>query len=416
MKINIIGAGISGLIAAKVLNENGYETTIIEATNRPGGRVKTDIIEGFQLDHGFQVLLSTYPAAIKHLNYAKLELQNFGSGAYIFTNGKQKIIGDPLRNLSLLFPTILSGIGNLRDKLKILKLNRKLKSKSIKEIFETSEKTTKKHLQDFGFSQDIIVKFFTPFFTGIFLETELNTSSRMFEFVFKMFAEGQAMLPKNGIEAIPKQLASKLKANAFKYNTKVKAVSDNIITLENGERIDSDYTIIAGEIDGLIDGKKTAPIHWKSCTNIYFTTSKKTHNRPLIGLVADENSLVNNIFYHNSLQTSQKGKGELLSVTVVKQHNLNSDQLIKRVQNELDTLCGISNLTYLKMYSIPKALPRLSNLAYSKQPEATQFTKTIFIAGDTQLNGSLNAAMLSGELAAKGVLAQINKTKPLKMS
>jgi protoporphyrinogen oxidase len=414
MKINIIGAGISGLIAAKVLNENGYETTIIEATDRVGGRVKTDVIEGFQLDHGFQVLLSQYPSAIKHLNYAELELQNFGSGAYIFINGKQKIIGDPLSNLSLLFPTIFSGIGTLGDKLKILKLNKKLKSKSLENIFETSEKTTKQHLKDFGFSQDIIANFFTPFFTGIFLETKLQTSSRMFEFVFKMFAEGQAMLPKHGIEAIPKQLANKLFSNTFKYNSRVKAVSDNIITLENGEQIDSDYTIIAGESDGLIDGKKTTPIQWKSCTNIYFTGSEKLHNKPLIGLVADENSLVNNIFYHNSLQTNQKGKGELLSVTIVKQHELNSDQLIARVQNELEMLCGISGLTYLKMYSIPKALPQLCNLAYSKQPEATRFTNSIFIAGDSQLNGSLNAAMLSGELAAKGVLAQIKKNQHFK--
>jgi phytoene dehydrogenase-like protein len=411
MKINIIGAGISGLVAAKVLQENGCKTTIIEATNRPGGRVKTDIVEGFQLDHGFQVLLSEYPSAKKHLDYAELELQSFGSGAVIFTNGKQKIIGDPIRDLSLLFPTIFSGIGNLVDKFKILKLNNKLKSKNLNDIFETPEKTTKQYLHDFGFSEDIISKFFIPFFTGIFLETELSTSSRMFEFVFKMFAEGEALMPKQGIEAIPRQLVSNLKSTSFKYNEKVKSVTDNIITLENGKQIESDYTIIAGDIDAIINGKKTTPVHWKSCTNIYFTCRKKLHSKPLIGLVADQNSLVNNIFYHNSLQTSQKGKGELLSVTIVKEHELSNEALIAAVRDELKILCGILDLTYLKMYCIPKALPKLINLAFTKQPETTQLGKSIFIAGDTQLNGSLNAAMLSGELAAKGVLADINKSR-----
>jgi len=411
MKINIIGAGISGLIAAKVLEENGCKTTIIEATNRPGGRVKTDIVDGFQLDHGFQVLLSEYPTAKKHLDYAELELQSFGSGAVIFTNGKQKIIGDPLRDLSLLFPTIFSGIGNLVDKFKILKLNSKLKSKNLNDIFETPEKTTKQYLQDFGFSGDIISKFFTPFFTGIFLETELVTSSRMFEFVFKMFAEGKALMPKQGIESIPKQIASNLKYTTFQFNEKVKSITSKIITLESGKKIESDYTIIAGDIEAMINGKKTTPVHWKSCTNIYFTCRKKLHSKPLIGLVADQNSLVNNIFYHNSLQTSQKGKGELLSVTIVKQHKLSNKALISVVQDELKTLCGLSDLTYLKMYYIPKALPQLTNLAYTKQPETTQLGKSIFIAGDTQLNGSLNAAMLSGELAAKAVLAEINKNR-----
>ena len=128
-KIHIIGAGISGLIAARVLENHGYHPVIIESTDRVGGRVKTDVVNGYQLDHGFQVLLTAYPAVQKHLDYEALELQKFLPGASIFKANAQKIIGDPLRNLSLLFPTLLSGIGNFSDKLKILKLNQKLKNK-----------------------------------------------------------------------------------------------------------------------------------------------------------------------------------------------------------------------------------------------------------------------------------------------
>ena len=100
-KINIIGAGISGLIAAKVLENNGYKPTIIEASNSVGGRVKSDIVGGFTLDHGFQVLLSSYPAAQKYLDFSSLELQELLPGASIFKNGNQKVIGDPLRKFSL---------------------------------------------------------------------------------------------------------------------------------------------------------------------------------------------------------------------------------------------------------------------------------------------------------------------------
>lgn len=407
MNINIIGGGLSGLVTAKVLEENGYKPTIIEATNRPGGRVKTDIVNGFQLDRGFQVLLSEYPAALKHLDYAKLDLQSFGSGAIVFNNGKQSLIGDPLRNLYLLFPTIFSGIGNLMDKFRILKLNYKLKSKKLYEIFETPEKTTLQYLQDFGFSNDIISKFFKPFFTGIFLETELATSSRMFEFVFKMFAEGKALLPKQGIEAIPKQIVSNLKSTTFKFNEKVKSITDNTITLEGGEAIESDYTILAGEIDVLINGEKPSFIEWKSCTTIYFTSFKKLYSKQLIGLIADQNSLINNIFYHTSLETGQKGNGELLSVTIVKPHKLSNDELIRVAQEELKRYCMITNLTFLKLYKIPKALPKMSNLSFTKKTSKIQLTESIFMAGDIHLNASLNAAMLSGEIAAKSVLEQI---------
>lgn len=189
-KIHIIGAGISGLVAAKVLENHGYSPILMESTDRVGGRVKTDLVDGYQLDHGFQVLLTAYPAAQQYLNLEALELQNFLPGATIFLDDKKKTIGDPLRNISLLIPTMFSGIGTFSDKVKILKLNRLLKKTTVSEIFAKAEKTTLQYLIDFGFSEEIIAQFFTPFFSGIFLEPELATSSRMFEFVYKMFGEG----------------------------------------------------------------------------------------------------------------------------------------------------------------------------------------------------------------------------------
>jgi len=122
-KIHIVGAGISGLVAAKILEESGYHPTIIEATNEVGGRVKSDIVDDYILDHGFQVLLSSYPAAQKYLDFKTLDLQEFLPGATIFKDGKRQTIGDPLRKISLLFPTLFSSIGSFSDKLKILKLN-----------------------------------------------------------------------------------------------------------------------------------------------------------------------------------------------------------------------------------------------------------------------------------------------------
>ncbi len=403
-KIYIVGAGISGLIAAKVLEANGYHPEIIEATDRVGGRVKTDIVNGYQLDHGFQVLLTSYPAAQKHLDYNALDLQKFLPGATIFTKGTQKTIGDPLRNFSLLFPTLLSGIGNFSDKLKVLKLNSNLKKKSLDDIFAQPETTTLAHLQTLGFSNEMITTFFKPFFSGIFLEPNLETSNRMFEFVYKMFGDGFAALPKAGIEAIPKQLQSNLKHTKFHFNTRVKTIEDGKITLEDDTVLESHFTIVATEASQLISNLKSQETAWKSCEALYFETSKRTISKPLIGLAADETLLVNNIFFHHSLPTVSKGDKELLSVTIVKDHNLSEEFLIKKVQEELQQQCGIANCTFLKRYIIPKALPNLQQLQYSMSPSETRLTTQVFLAGDVQLNGSLNAAMIAGEAAALGVI------------
>uniref|UniRef100_UPI003F6CA097 FAD-dependent oxidoreductase n=1 Tax=Polaribacter sp. TaxID=1920175 RepID=UPI003F6CA097 len=340
-KIHIIGAGISGLIAAQVLENHGYHPTIIEVTDKVGGRVKSDIIDDYILDHGFQVLLSSYPAAQKYLDYKALDLQELLPGATIFKNGKTQTIGDPLRSFSMLFPTLLSTIGNFSDKRKILQLNTLLKKKKIAAIFKEDEKTTLQYLQDFGFSNDIMTKFFKPFFSGIFLENQLETSSRMFEFVYKMFGEGKAVLPKGGIQEISNQLKDKLKNTSFVFNQNVKEVLDSKIILGDESEIKTHITIIATEASALISNLKNQETSWKSCHTFYFETNTKIINKPLIGLVADDNALINNIFYHTSIATKSKGNKELLSVTVVKEHNLNELDLVLKVTEDLKILCGI---------------------------------------------------------------------------
>ena len=402
--IHIIGGGISGLIAARVLEEHGLSATIIEATDRLGGRVKTDVLDGYSLDRGFQVLLTAYPAAKKYLDFDALALQEFLPGSAIFKNGKQKIIGDPLRNLSLLLPTLVSGIGTVNDKLKILALNRRLKKKSIQNIFAEKEQTTLAYLENIGFSETIITDFFIPFFSGIFLENKLDTSSRMFEFVYKMFGEGNAALPKDGIQAIPKQLFEKLKSTTIIFNTKVKSVENGNIKLESGETLKSNFTIIATQASGLVSNLKNQATLWKSCDTLYFEVAKREIRKPLIGLIAAPNALINNIFYHTSLQTSATALKELLSVTVIDRQNLTNKQLVAKVQKELKELCNIDSCTFIKQYNIPMALPKLQDIQYEMLPSETRLTETIFLAGDTQLNGSLNAAMIAGERAALEVI------------
>jgi protoporphyrinogen oxidase len=409
IKIHIIGAGISGLIAAIVLEEKGYSPTIIEATDRVGGRVKTDLVDGYQLDHGFQVLLTGYPAAQKYLDYKALNLQKFLPGAVIIKGGKQKILGDPLRNLSLLFPTLFSGIGNFSDKLRILRLNTQLKKKTVSQIFNDPEQTTLEYLKQFGFSDDMINQFFKPFFSGIFLELKLETSSRMFQFVYKMFGEGYAAIPKAGMEAIPIQLAQKLKNTSFKFNSKVIHINEREITLTDQSKLNSDYIIVATDSSRLMPSKVSQLTQWRSCDTLYFETETRVIDKKLIGLFPEQESLVNNVFYHTSIDSAGRPKKELLSATVIDRQNLSDELLIDRVKSDLKIFGGIDTNRLIRMYSIPNALPKLDDLKYEKSFSELQISDRVFLAGDTQLNGSLNAAMISGENAALGLLELLNK-------
>jgi protoporphyrinogen oxidase len=404
-KIHIIGAGISGLIAAQCLEEKGYSPVIIEATDSVGGRVKTDVVDGYQLDHGFQVLLSSYPEASKYLDYSKLELQKLSPGAVIFEKNKTHTLGDPFRDLKLLVPTILFNKASFSDKLKIFKLNNLLKNKDLDKIFNDTNISTKQFLTDFGFSKKFIYYFFKPFFSGIFLETQLETSSRMFQFIFKMFKEGYAVIPKKGMGEIPNQLKSNLNKTEFIFNTKVKSFDNNTLILDNNAKIESDYTIITIDPSSILD-IEIPKTNWKSCDTLYFETTNKLIKKPLIGLIPNDDLLINNIFYVSSISSESKGINELLSVTIVKNHNFKNDELIKIVKKELNDYCGIKNVTFLKHYSIKNALPVIKNVKYTF--DKSKISEKLFLAGDIQLNGSLNAAIKSGENAANSCIRAIN--------
>lgn len=398
-QVIIIGAGISGLIAAQNLEKYGYKPLILEATDRVGGRVKTDILDGYQLDHGFQVLLEAYPMAKKYLDYDALKLQPLLPGALIYKEGQSQLFGDPLRDSSFLMSTVFSSLGTLKDKWKIFRLNSQLSGKDVQSLFEKEEKTTMEYLQSYGFSSTIIENFFRPFFAGIFLESDLETSSRMFEFVYKMFGKGNAVIPKNGMGAISDQLKSQLNTSTIRFNSEVQKLTSQEITLSNGEIIPYDFVVIAADPGKILSNYATT-LKWKSCDNLYFTQTKRSIDKPIIGLNTNPEGLVNNLFYSTSISVTNQGSNELLSVTVVKNHQYTEIELVEKVKESLASDFGIEGLNFLKHYKISNALPALNDLQYSREINENLLTEKIALAGDHQLNGSINAAMISGESAA----------------
>lgn len=403
----IIGAGVSGLVAAIELEKAGYAPLILEATDRVGGRVKSDTESGLPLDHGFQVLLSDYPEAQKYLDYVDLDLIKFSPGSVIFQNGKAQKIGDPQRSTSFLWPTLKSSVGSLRDKLAILKLSKKLKKKSIEAIFSSTETSTLKYLRNFGFSSTIIDNFFQPFFAGIFLEEDLDTSSRMFEFVYKMFGTGYATIPRKGMQAIPDQLAAKLNKSTFRFNTLVKQIENKTVHLDNGEILEADQIIIATDSSSIFGSTNNKEIKWKSCYNIYLESEASVFNQAIIGLLPNKKLLVNNFHF---LSDVFGGKENILSVTVVKQHSFSEEKMIQTVKKELEDHCNIKTNGLVKLYHIKKALPDLGQLTYQPLEDDLSLASGVYCCGDHLANGSLNAAMASGRLVAEQVIEQVVKS------
>jgi phytoene dehydrogenase-like protein len=405
-KVFIVGAGVAGLVAAIELEKAGETVTIFEATDRVGGRVKTDYVDGYQFDHGFQVLLTAYPEVSRYLDREALKLNFFKAGAITYAGDQTFRTVDPLRQPSAIFSAIFSPVGSLLDKWLIWRLSVRLKQLSIEEIFNSPSISTIEYLRKLGFSKRIISNFFQPFFSGIFLENKLETSSRMFQFIFKMFSEGYAAIPEKGMQAIPDQLLSQLRKSKIHFNTRVEGIADGTITTSEGD-FDFDAVVIATEPGNILTDYKIPQKDFQSTVNLYFNIPAQ-NSSGYIGLIPQGNSIVNNISVLSDVSASYAPEGQsLLSASVVGTPLMTEELLIQEVRKELSSFLrlNLEDLHFLKSYFIPHALPKLEAPKMHIGRKQIDLGGGIYLAGDYLLGGLLNGAMVSGRRCAEVLLA-----------
>ncbi|MBC7524717.1 MAG: FAD-dependent oxidoreductase [Flavobacterium sp.] len=404
-EVIIIGAGISGLTAAVHLTRMGKKVLILEASDRVGGRIKTDYIDGFRLDHGFQVLLDSYPETKELLDYSKLNLKKFLPGATVLYDGGQFEIADPFCRPSALFSTLFAPVGSFKDKINTLFLKFKLLKISIKDIFNQEEVSTLKQLELYGFSNKMIETFYKPFFAGIFLENNLETSNRMFDFVMKMFSDGNATIPELGMEEIPKQLQAMLPKDAIIFNTKVVSIDKNKVQTEDNNEYVASHIVIATEASNFVKQYlTTVNIKSHQVTNVYFETDVAPNNDAVVVLNASKNrKWVTNLTVMTNVSKKYAPKGKvLISVSCNGIPEISDEELAINIKKELAQWYGEKTTTwkFLRTYRIKYALPNLETIENEIDLSKMQISDNLFICGDHLLNGSINAAMKTGRLVA----------------
>jgi protoporphyrinogen oxidase len=396
--IVIIGAGIAGLTCAKYLKDCGIEALILEASDGIGGRVKTDIIMGCKLDRGFQVLLTSYPDAEKLLNYNDLQLQKLPSGARIRSGNDFFVMPNPLKDIWTAPQALFSPVGSLFDKLKVLQLNSDTRNASEPNV--KSDETTISFLQNFGYSETMINRFFKPFFRGVFLEKELNTNSSFFKFLYKLFAKGDVAIPKNGMHMIPEQIASHLSPNQIRLNTAVKKIDGKTIYLENGETIEAEKIVLATDANAaaklLGEESKT---QFNATTCMYFTSDVplKMKGEPYLIINSNTDELIDHILPISDVVPSYAPSGKtLISVSIVGNKEVSEEKVLA----ELNKWFGNENdWKHLNTYKIPEALPQF--FQDSAIESSLRIDENLYRCGDYTAYPSLNAAMKTGREVAE---------------
>jgi phytoene dehydrogenase-like protein len=404
----IVGAGLSGLTCAVRLHEAGVSVRVIEAGDGVGGRVRTDFVDGFLLDRGFQVYLTAYPEAGKLLDLPALQLQPFSAGAFVYNGQKIHRVMDPFRHPGSLLESARAPIGTLLDKLRVALLRFRVVGSSREEISNHREMATEEFLRQFSFSPAMIDGFFRSFYGGIFLENELRTSSHMFEFTFKMFSQGSAALPARGMGAIPLQLAHRLPPQTIQLHAAVSAARSNLVILATGEEISASHVVLAthaAQTAEILPSFRTQAPAWRSVTNVYFSADKSPLGAAMVALNASGSGLVNNFSVPSDISPSYAPAGKsLLSVSLLGIHR--SSEIPQQVRTELAAWFGpdTAKWQHLRTDIIRHALPE--QLPGTPSP-GTLLLDGVHLCGDHTSSPSIEGAIVSGQQTAAAILASI---------
>ena len=377
-RILIIGSGLSGLSCAKYLDKSKFDIHIYEKSDKPGGRVSSETIDGNICDVGFQVLLNNYDEVKKLGVYDSLNLKYFDSGAEIYSDGQILSIYNPLKHPFKFLKSNIIKMFSLTDVFSLLK------SLFVKSDLQYANQYIRKNFSDK--SQKL---FFYPFFKGVFLSKELYTDTNFFLKIFKKFAFGSASLPADGMKMLPKEIIKKYNLN-IKYNHELKKIVSQKAIFANNIEKDFDKIVLAIPINNL---KEITNINIEANNNYnktaYIKSSKNVLNKAIL-LIADDKYKINSIQCLSNISKNYSVDSDHL-YSISSLEDIDDEVLISEFKSI--TKLEDKDIKLIKSYAINEALPASKENLENKD--------SIYFCGDWSTEPSIDGAIKSGRLCAE---------------
>lgn len=377
----VVGAGLAGLNCARILQENDYEVVVLEKSDRIGGRVKTDYVDGFQFDHGFQVINPAYTELRSLKLTADLDLRKLPKGFEIVISKKKYLVGDPRFGVEF-FPGDLSPkTGSMKEKLAFLRFV----------LSKPSNGTFSEAMRSSGSFYHQTLK---GFLDGVFLADSNQVSSAVAHELLRWFMKGTPGVPARGVAELPRLLADGLDV---RNNCEVNKVDSGHVETNLGS-LDANVVVIATDPNSTQHLLNLAPVSMNSSWTWYHRVDsiavqsrylKVLHRDPLINSVA-----ISNVAPHYAPNGST-----LISSTALQ--DLSDKQATEAVARAWNL--SVSDLRLLQRYEIRDSLPFHGPHKSLKSPQ--RISAKLFVAGDSYAIPAQQGALKSGRTAAELIIA-----------
>lgn len=378
-KVLVIGGGLSGIGAAIALRKSGVEYELHEESDRLGGKLRSDVVDGFTLDRGFQVFFEAYKKDMPRLD---IKYGTFKSGAMLCYDGQL----EPIDKYQPLV-TLLSPAFGLKDKLLTLKLS----VDAAKLIDSPPDVSILEFCESYGFSDRFIERFAKPFWGGITLDRGLGQHAKKLIQSWHHLSLGPAMLPELGMQQIPSELAKDLKS--VHLNSKVDDIRQNRDGFEvkiNGS---------SRHFDEIISSKpwnENDDVPWLSSCAIWFRAPKLPLWDPFLILNSDPEAFVNTVAPMSLAQPSYAPRGvQLVCAAVLGADSMQDAEIVDRAKTDLSKMFPKEDIERWEMIRVDN----ISNAQVSEIPNVEYRPSNppgFHLIGERMTGSRINFAVVNG--------------------
>jgi phytoene dehydrogenase-like protein len=400
----VVGGGLAGLRAAQLLCRRGLDVVVLEAADRPGGRVATDVVDGFRCDRGFQVLNTSYPALRAAADLDALDLRAFTPAAAVRDADGLHVYGDPRRRPALTPRMALDPLVPLRDKAALGAWTARILAAGPRRVVAHGGRSAAADLAAAGVRGPVLDRVLRPFLSGVLGEGELATSAAYVRLVWRAFAIGTIAVPAAGMGAIPAQLAAGLPDGVLRLGRRVEAVRAGAVRVD-GDELSARAVVVATDpvtASALLPGVAAPRMY--SLTTLYFVASAPPAHEPTLHLDGTGGPLANTVVLTEAAPGYSPDHRALVSSSFLGTADRVPEPVVRR---ELGRLYGVATdgWEHLHTAEIPRALPALP--AASPLRHDVVLGDGVFVAGDHRDTPSQQGALVSGRRAAQAVLAHL---------
>nr|WP_244210806.1 NAD(P)/FAD-dependent oxidoreductase [Amycolatopsis kentuckyensis] len=402
-EVVIVGAGLAGLAAAITLHRAGVPCAVLEASDEVGGRVRTDVVDGFRLDRGFQILNPAYPAIRRLADVDALDLGRFRRAVRVADDDRVALLGHPIDTPKALRDIVARRYLSAKDLAALGALSARVAAGPAKAIIDRDDRTTADELRRAGVSERAVETVFRPFLSGVFLERELTTSARFFQLVWRSFLRSAPSLPALGMGELPRQLARTLPTSAVHLGTPVEEVRPGRVRSADGALWPARAIVVATDGSTAARLAGVAEPRWNSGTTWYFAPPRSPLREPVIVIDARGGPVVNTSVVSEVCPTYAPPGTALVSASALTA--LPEDEVRRALGRMYRT--DATRWPLVARYEIGHALPAMPPPHELRRD--VRLGEGVYVCGDHRDTSSLQGALASGTRAARTVLADFGK-------